>query len=129
MSGLGFYLNSFHSNVFRYLKSILRKPMTVLKHHYWLNFTEHGMEPPTWINVMREPISWFESRFWFKRHGWIHKERVQKSSSEVLDSAAESNFTNHFSRKELGFMRMSKMEKKVWTLICAFESSIDSVQL
>ena len=48
--------------------------MTVLKHHYWLNFTDHGMEPPTWINVMREPISWFESRFWFKRHGWIHKE-------------------------------------------------------
>ena len=23
---------------------------------------------------MREPISWFESRFWFKRNGWIHKE-------------------------------------------------------
>ena len=48
--------------------------MTVLKHHYWLNFTNHDMEPPTWINVMREPISWFESRFWFKRNGWIHKE-------------------------------------------------------
>lgn len=61
-------------NLIGYLKSILRKPMTVLKHHYWLNFTEHDMEPPTWINVMREPISWFESRFWFKRHGWIHKE-------------------------------------------------------
>lgn len=47
--------------------------MTVLKHHYWLNFTDYGMEAPTWINVMREPISWFESRYWFKQNGWVHK--------------------------------------------------------
>lgn len=47
--------------------------MTVMKHHYFFNFTEYGMEAPTWINVMREPISWFESRYWFKQNGWIHK--------------------------------------------------------
>ncbi|CAG5094363.1 Oidioi.mRNA.OKI2018_I69.XSR.g13488.t1.cds [Oikopleura dioica] len=51
-----------------YLKSILRPPMTVMKHHYFFNFTEYGMEAPTWINVMREPISWFESRYWFKQN-------------------------------------------------------------
>ena len=67
-------IKTIKANLVGYLRSILRKPMTVLKHHYWLNFTNHDMEPPTWINVMREPISWFESRFWFKRNGWIHKE-------------------------------------------------------
>ena len=36
-----------------YLRAILRTPMTVLKHHYWLNFTAKGMDAPTWINVMR----------------------------------------------------------------------------
>ena len=49
-----------------------------------MNFTEHGMDAPTWINVMREPISWFESRYWFKQNGWVHKvgARLHENHSE-----------------------------------------------
>jgi len=70
-----------------YLKSILRPPMTVMKHHYFFNFTEYGMKAPTWINVMREPISWFESRYWFKQNGWIHKtgSRTKENSHDFED--------------------------------------------
>ena len=67
--------------------------MTVLKHHYWLNFTNHDMEPPTWINVMREPISWFESRFWFKRNGWIHKEGARLHEN-IEDGEVRSRLFN-----------------------------------
>ena len=28
------------------------------------------METPTWINVIRDPLTWFESNFYFKRFGW-----------------------------------------------------------
>merc|ERR1711937_1133769 len=71
-----------------YLRAILRTPMTVLKHHYWLNFTAKGMDAPTWINVMREPISWFESRYWFKQNGWVHKVGArlhEKNEMEKVD--------------------------------------------
>lgn len=50
------------------------------------------MEPPTWINVMREPISWFESRFWFDKNGWARKEGARndrKSNPENIDECIE----------------------------------------
>ena len=75
-----------------YIKKIYKPPMTILKHHFWLNFTEHNMEPPTWINVMREPISWFESRFWFDKNGWARKEgsrNNRKSNPENIDKCIE----------------------------------------
>ena len=73
--------------------------MTVLKHHYFLNFTKHGMEPPTWINIMREPISWFESRFWFKRNGWVHKVGPRLHENQMASEVCFLNFANKFRKK------------------------------
>lgn len=75
-----------------YMKKIYQPPMTILKHHFWFNFTEHNMEAPTWINIMREPISWFESRFWFDKNGWARKEGARnnrKSNPDNIDKCIE----------------------------------------
>ena len=49
---------------------------TVLENHSWkfknLN-KRHGLVEPTWINLIRDPITWFESSFYFKRLGWSQK--------------------------------------------------------
>jgi dermatan/chondrotin sulfate uronyl 2-O-sulfotransferase UST len=42
----------------------------LLKHQYWLNFTEHGMEQPTYINVVRDPVTRFASMYYFNRYGF-----------------------------------------------------------
>ena len=76
------------AQMINYIKQIYQPPMTILKHHFWFNFTEHNITPPTWINVMREPLSWFESRFWFDKNGRARKEGARnnrKSNPENID--------------------------------------------
>lgn len=42
----------------------------LLKHHHWLNFTEQGLEMPTYINIARDPVTRFSSWYYFERFGW-----------------------------------------------------------
>jgi len=42
----------------------------LLKHQYYLNFTEYGQEQPTMINVVRDPVSRFSSMYYFNRYGF-----------------------------------------------------------
>ena len=42
----------------------------LLKHQYWLNFTEFEMEQPTYINVVRDPVTRFASMYYFNRYGF-----------------------------------------------------------
>ena len=42
----------------------------LLKHHHWLNMTELGLEEATYINVVRDPVARFSSRYYFNRFGW-----------------------------------------------------------
>ena len=49
---------------------ILDEKYILLKHHHWFNFTEYGLPQPTYINVARDPITRFASRYYFKRFGW-----------------------------------------------------------
>jgi len=42
----------------------------LLKHHYYLNFTNFEAEQPTMINVVRDPVSRFSSMYYFNRYGF-----------------------------------------------------------
>jgi len=46
------------------------KKLVLLKHHYPFDWSEFGVENPTYINVIREPVSWFQSHYYFERNGW-----------------------------------------------------------
>jgi dermatan/chondrotin sulfate uronyl 2-O-sulfotransferase UST len=46
----------------------------LLKHHHWLNFTEAGLEMPTYINIARDPVTRFASWYYFERYGWGRQE-------------------------------------------------------
>jgi dermatan/chondrotin sulfate uronyl 2-O-sulfotransferase UST len=42
----------------------------LLKHQYYLNFTNYETEQPTMINVVRDPVSRFSSMYYFNRYGF-----------------------------------------------------------
>merc|ERR1712113_656924 len=64
------------------------KPLIVIKHHLYTNFTAYGLEEPTWINVAREPVSRFVSSYYFKRFGFarhegVRNKRIKKGERDV----------------------------------------------
>jgi len=62
----------------------ISKPFFIFKHHYYFNTTEYGLETPTWINVIRDPLSWFESSFYFKRFGWEQQPGARSRGDQNL---------------------------------------------
>ena len=60
------YHQKFVDHVRDFKKAAKSKPMMILKHHTYLNFTEFGLEQPTYINVVRHPVSQFSSFYYFK---------------------------------------------------------------
>ena len=44
----------------------------LLKHQYWFNFTRFGQEQPTYINVVRDPVTRFASMYYFQRYGFAN---------------------------------------------------------
>ena len=42
----------------------------LLKHQYYLNFTNYDIEQPTMINMVRDPVSRFSSMYYFNRYGF-----------------------------------------------------------
>jgi hypothetical protein len=58
---------------YNYMKNKLPKmkntKYVLLKHHHWFNFTEFGLPKPTYINVARNPVTRFASRYYFQRFG------------------------------------------------------------
>ena len=69
-----------------------KKPLFIFKHHYYFNTTEFGLESPTWINVIRDPLTWFESNFYFKRFGWERKPgtRTRPDQNLTIDQCVTS---------------------------------------
>ena len=61
-------------------------PMVLLKHHTYVNFTRFGIAPPTYVNVVRHPVSQFSSFYYFQRYGWgLQKGRRKAFSGSQLD--------------------------------------------
>jgi len=47
-----------------------QSPYFLLNHHYFFDFSKFNWQQPTYINVIRDPLEWFTSRFYFARFGW-----------------------------------------------------------
>ena len=54
------------------------KPLLMMKHHFWFDFKPFGLPQPTYINVLRNPITWFESRYYFTQNGWTRNPGLRK---------------------------------------------------
>ena len=52
------------------IQQVKARPLILMKHHFWFDFRPFGMQQPTYINVLRNPITWFESRYYFTQNGW-----------------------------------------------------------
>ena len=63
------------------LPKVAGEKYVLLKHHHWFNFTSYGLPQPTYINVARDPVTRFASRYYFQRYGW-----------ERNDSGSRTNF-------------------------------------
>jgi len=68
-----------------------------LKHHHWLNMTDLGLEKATFINVVRDPITRFASRYYFNRFGWGLSSgarrqtwKTDKEKDQTLDECVEN---------------------------------------
>ena len=74
------------------------KPLMVIKHHLFTNFTEYGIEEPTWINVAREPVSRFVSSYYFRRFGFNRHSGAR--NKKVLDGTRDMDMVSFtFNRK------------------------------
>ena len=56
--------------------------LVLLKHHYPFNFTKYNRVQPTFINVMRDPTSWFQSHYYFERYGWQRKQEKRTTGQK-----------------------------------------------
>lgn len=54
-------------------KTVLKKSdkTLLLRHHFPFDFSKfkESYENPTYINIIRDPVGWFQSHFYFKRNG------------------------------------------------------------
>ncbi|MBN3271658.1 UST sulfotransferase, partial [Polyodon spathula] len=49
--------------------STIPQPFLYTRHVHFLNFTRFGIEPPVYINIIRDPINRFLSNYFFRRFG------------------------------------------------------------
>jgi len=59
-----------HNVALNFTKSEMMPPSLLLVHHFWMDFTKHGEEQPLYINVIRHPVEWVNSKFTFRTYGW-----------------------------------------------------------
>jgi len=57
--------------VIQFVQNNLKPPYLLLKHNFFVNFTSESEEHrPTYINIIRDPLEWVTSKFYFARYGW-----------------------------------------------------------
>jgi len=71
---------------YNYIKKMMQKmknqKYVLLKHHHWFNFTEFGLPKPTYINVARDPVTRFASKYYFQRYGWSMGEAGSRTNEK-----------------------------------------------
>lgn len=59
--------------------NVTATPFVLLKHHFPFNFEKYSIKQPTYINVIRDPVDWFQSHYYFERFGWERGEGDRNS--------------------------------------------------
>lgn len=57
------------STLVQALRMRYREPFFLLQHHYWMDFEKYDMVQPTFVNMIREPVTWFQSHYSFMKYG------------------------------------------------------------
>ena len=57
------------STLVQALRMRYREPFFLLQHHYWMDFEQYDMVQPTFVNLIREPVEWFQSHYSFMKYG------------------------------------------------------------
>ena len=78
------YVGSHFENLFEFLREEKKEPYLLLKHHFFFDFRKHGLRQPTMINVIRDPVDWFVSQYYFRRYGWNRKRNEYDSVNSPL---------------------------------------------
>lgn len=73
-----------------HLREVKKEPLLLLKHHFIFDFAQHGLRQPTMINVVRDPVDWFVSQFYFRRNGWARSNTARKSNTLTDQSQDET---------------------------------------
>ena len=68
----------------------------------------HDVAEPTWINLIRDPITWYESSFYFKRLGWSQKPGARRrNDTEVgfpINHSANSAILIHWACSQISII-------------------------
>ncbi|CAG5103976.1 Oidioi.mRNA.OKI2018_I69.chr1.g1026.t1.cds [Oikopleura dioica] len=64
----------------------------LLKHHHWMNFTDVGMDQPTYINVIRHPMGRFNSVYYFQRYGFEKMGTDERQGARHTWKGSEEDF-------------------------------------
>lgn len=67
------------------IKTAPQRPLFLMKHHFWFDFRPYGLQQPTYINVLRNPLNWFESRYYFTQNGWTRSPGERKHQDAMDD--------------------------------------------
>lgn len=63
----------------KFVQETKKEPYFLLKHHFHFNFTRHGLRQPTFVNVIRDPVDWYTSQYYFRRFGWVQSTTTRDS--------------------------------------------------
>jgi len=74
----------------KHLREVKKEPLLLLKHHFIFDFAQHGLRQPTMINVVRDPVDWFVSQYYFRRNGWARSNTARKSNTLTDQSQDET---------------------------------------
>lgn len=104
------------------------KPVVVLKHHLYTNFTNYGLETPTWINVARDPVNRFVSayyfrRFGFNRHEGVRNEKLKKGLRDInmdVDECIHTGATECSGEANQAFLEYICGSPNIWPECSAY---------
>jgi len=64
----------------------------LLKHHHWMNFTDVGLEQPTYVNVIRHPMGRFNSVYYFQRYGFAKMGTDERQGARHTWKGSQEDF-------------------------------------